>query len=122
MNNPFSAVSVPADLTVTTTERRGVRVLTPVGDVDAATATGFTEALLEAAEAGAPLVADLSRVEFLSCAGIRALFAARERATSFTVVCDGVRSVRRCLEVTGADTLLTVHSTLSGALAAAAAS
>ncbi|MFI5607893.1 STAS domain-containing protein [Amycolatopsis sp. NPDC051903] len=105
---------------MTTTDRRGVRVLTPVGDVDAATATGFTETLLEAVETGAPVVADLSRVDFLGCAGIRSLFTARERATSFTVVCDGVRSVRRCLEVTGADTVLTVHPTLADALAAAA--
>ncbi|WIX77883.1 STAS domain-containing protein [Amycolatopsis carbonis] len=122
MNTPFPAVSVPAELTITTTDHEGARVLTPVGDLDAATAHVFAEALTDAVELGRPVVADLSRVEFLGCAGIRALFTAHDRAVSFTVVCDGARSLRRCLDVTGASAMVAVHPTLSRALAAAVAS
>ncbi|MEV0073777.1 STAS domain-containing protein [Amycolatopsis sp. NPDC050768] len=122
MNTPFSPVSIPAELTITTTDHEGTRVLTPVGDLDAATAHVFAKALADAAQLGGPVVADLSRVEFLGCAGIRALFAAHDRAVSFTVVCDGVHGVRRCLDVTGASDTLAVHTTLTEALAAAVAS
>ncbi|WP_432852683.1 STAS domain-containing protein [Amycolatopsis sp. CA-161197] len=122
MNTPFSAVSIPTELTITTTDHEGTRVLTPVGDLDAATGHVFAEALTEAVELGKPVVADLSRVEFLGCAGIRALFTAHDRAVSFTVVCDGARGVRRCLDVTGASGTLAVHRTLAQALAAALAS
>ncbi|MET7996063.1 STAS domain-containing protein [Amycolatopsis sp. NPDC005232] len=122
MNTPFSPVSIPAELTITTTDHESTRVLTPVGDLDAATAHVFAEALADAARLGGPVVADLSRVEFLGCAGIRALFAAHDRAVSFTVVCDGLHGVRRCLDVTGASDTLAVHTTLTEALAAAVAS
>ncbi|WP_326834165.1 STAS domain-containing protein [Amycolatopsis rhabdoformis] len=118
MNTPFSsAVSLPAELTITTTEHHGTRVLTPVGDLDAATAPSFAEALTDAVRRGGPVVADLSRVEFLGCAGIRTLFEAHDRAVSFTVVCDGVRSVRRCLDITGASATLAVRTTLAEAVA-----
>ncbi|HWD01783.1 MAG TPA: STAS domain-containing protein [Amycolatopsis sp.] len=95
---------------MTTTLRDGVRVLTPVGDLDAATAGLFTAALAEATE---PVVADLSRVEFLGCAGIRALI------TTPPLAVVGSDAVRRALTVTGADSALTLHPTLAGALAAA---
>ncbi|MGW4487654.1 STAS domain-containing protein [Amycolatopsis sp. NPDC004368] len=117
MNTPLSsAVSIPAELTITTTDHDGIRVVTPVGDLDAATASEFAEALTDAARLGVPVVADLSRVEFLGCAGIRALFAAHDRAISFTVVVDGVPSVRRCLDVTGASAKLAVLTTLAEAV------
>ncbi|WP_103349112.1 STAS domain-containing protein [Amycolatopsis sp. CA-128772] len=111
MYDCFRTLYEPSGLTVTTTERpNGIRVLTLVGDIDAATVGTLEEALAT----GDRLVADLTRVAFLSCAGVRSLLAAHARA-ELTVVIGG-HAVARSLEATGADLLLTIHPAVGAAL------
>ncbi|MET8851870.1 STAS domain-containing protein [Amycolatopsis sp. NPDC004625] len=107
----FRTIYEPSGLTVTTTERPGgIRVLTLVGDIDAATVGILDEALAT----GERLVADLTRVSFLSCAGVRSLLEANAR-TELAVVLGG-HAVTRSLEATGADLVLTIHPGVGAAL------
>ncbi|RSD07838.1 STAS domain-containing protein [Amycolatopsis eburnea] len=112
MHDIFRTVYEPAGLTATTTERPGgVRVVTLVGDVDAATVGTLDEALAT----GDRIVADLTRVAFLSCAGVRSLLEADDR-TDLAVVVSG-HAVTRSLEATGADLVLKIHPRVGAALA-----
>ncbi|MEU4524300.1 STAS domain-containing protein [Amycolatopsis sp. NPDC024027] len=112
MYDCFRTLYEPSGLTVTTTERPGgVTVLTLVGDIDAATVGVLDEALAT----GERLVVDLTRVAFLSCAGVRALLQANAR-TELAVVLGG-HAVTRSLEATGADVLLKIHPRVGAALA-----
>jgi len=96
---------------VTTTERPGgITVLTLVGDIDAATVGTLDEALAT----GGPLIVDLTRVAFLSCAGVRSLLRADAR-TELAVVLGG-HAVTRSLEATGADLVLKIHPAVGAAL------
>jgi anti-anti-sigma factor len=111
MDDCFRTIYEPSSLTVTVTERPGgIRVLTLVGDIDAATVGTLDEALA----IGGRLVVDLTRVAFLSCAGVRSLLEANTRA-EMTVVLGG-HAVTRSLEATGADVLLTIHPQVGAAL------
>jgi len=111
MHDCFRMIDEPSGLTVTTTERPGrIRVLTLVGDIDAATVGSLDEALAT----GERLVVDLSRVAFLSCAGVRSLLRADARSDVAVVVGHGVT---RSLEVTGADLVLKLHTRMGEALA-----
>ncbi|MDT8913805.1 STAS domain-containing protein [Amycolatopsis sp. PS_44_ISF1] len=116
MTARFSVFSAPTELTVTITARRDVLVLTPVGEIDAASAPVLDEALLTVLSRGLRVVVDLSRVEFLGCAGIRVLCEAAGRAPSLTVVSGAGHGVRRCLEVTDAGLHLTILETLAEAV------
>jgi anti-sigma B factor antagonist len=108
----FRTIDEPSGLTFTTTERPGgIRVVTLVGDIDAATVETFDEALA----AGERLVVDLTRVAFLSCAGVRSLLEANTRAELAVVL--GGHAVTRSLEATGADVLLEIHPGVGAALA-----
>ena len=108
----FRTIDEPSGLTYTATERPGgVRVVTIVGDVDAATVETFDEALAT----GERLVVDLTRVAFLGCAGVRSLLAANNRARLAVVL--GGHAVTRSLEATGADVLLEIHPRVGAALA-----
>ncbi|MEU5265159.1 STAS domain-containing protein [Amycolatopsis sp. NPDC021455] len=113
MYDCFRTIEEPSGLTVTTIERPGgIRVLTFVGDIDAATVGTLDEAL---ATGGGRLVVDLSRVAFLSCAGVRSLLQANAR-TELAVVLGG-HAVARSLEATGADLVLKIHPRVEAALA-----
>ena len=115
MDDCFRTIFEPSGLTVTTTERPGgIRVLTLVGDIDAATVSILDEALAT----GGRLVVDLTRVAFLSCAGVRSLLQADAR-TELAVVLGG-HAVTRSLEATGADRLLKIHPGVELALASLA--
>ncbi|NBH09174.1 STAS domain-containing protein [Amycolatopsis sp. SID8362] len=112
MHDIFRTVYEPAGLTATTTERPGgIRVITLVGDIDAATVGTLDEALAT----GDRIVADLTRVAFLSCAGVRSLLEANDR-TGLALVVSG-HAVTRSLEATGADLVLNVHPRVGAALA-----
>ncbi|RSM37120.1 anti-sigma factor antagonist [Amycolatopsis balhimycina DSM 5908] len=112
MYDCFRTIDEPSGLTVTTTDRPGgIRVLTLVGDIDAATVGTLEEALAT----GDRLVVDLSRVAFLSCAGVRSLLQANAR-TELAVVRGG-HAVARSLEATGADVVLKIHPGVGAALA-----
>ncbi|WP_328608361.1 STAS domain-containing protein [Amycolatopsis sp. NBC_00345] len=119
MTARFSVFSAPTELTVTITGRDGVLVLTTVGDIDAASVPALDEALVTAQAGRERVVVDLSRVEFLGCAGIRVLCGAAERDPSLTVVSGTAHGVRRCLEVTDAALHLTIHETLAEAISPA---
>jgi anti-sigma B factor antagonist len=109
----FRTIDQPAGLTVTTTGRPGgVRVLTLVGDIDAATVDILDEALT----GGDRSVADLTRVAFLSCSGVRSLLLAHRRGELAVVVAG--HAVARSLEATGADLELAIHPRAEDALAA----
>lgn len=116
MTARFSVFSAPTELTVTVIARDGVLVLTTVGDVDAASVPALEEALVTALAGGVPVIVDLSRVEFLGCAGIRVLCEAAERVPSLTVVSGTAHGVRRCLEITDAAFHLAIHETLAEAI------
>jgi anti-anti-sigma factor len=108
----FRTIDEPSGLTFTTTERPGgIRVVTLVGDIDAATVEILDEALAK----GERLVVDLTRVAFLSCAGVRSLLEANTRAE--LAVVPGGHAVTRSLEATGADVLLEIHPRVGAALA-----
>jgi anti-sigma B factor antagonist len=108
----FRTIDEPSGLTFTTTERPGgIRMVTLVGDIDAATVETFDEALAT----GERLIVDLTRVAFLSCAGVRSLLEANTRARLAVVL--GGHAVARSLEATGADVLLEIHSRAGAALA-----
>lgn len=112
MYDCFRTIYEPSGLTVTTTDRPGgITVLTLVGDVDAATVGVLDEALTT----GERLVVDLTRVAFLSCAGVRSLLQADAR-TELAVVLGG-HAVTRSLEATGADVVLKIHPRVGAALA-----
>jgi anti-sigma B factor antagonist len=112
MYDCFRTLYEPSGLTVTTTERPGgITVLTLVGDIDAATVGILDEALAT----GERLVVDLTRVAFLSCAGVRSLLEANAR-TEVAVVLGG-HAVTRSIEATGADVLLKIHPRVGAALA-----
>ncbi|MBY8870686.1 STAS domain-containing protein [Micromonospora sp. PLK6-60] len=68
-------------LTLTTSSRPdGVRVLTAVGEIDMSNAASFATALGDAVTAdGAPLVVDLTAVEYLDSAGLSVLFPHADR-------------------------------------------
>jgi anti-anti-sigma factor len=112
MNDSFGTIDEPAGLTATITDRpAGIRVVTLVGDIDAAT-VGTLDAALATGER---LVVDLTRVTFLSCAGVRSLLEANARAEVAVVL--GGHAVTRSLEATGADALLAIHPGVVAALA-----
>ena len=110
--NLFRTFDEPSGLTFTSTVRPGgITVVTLVGDIDAATVGTLGEALAS----GERLVADLSRVTFLSCAGVRTLLDANRRL-ELTLVRGG-HAVTRSLQATGADLLLEIHPRLDAAIA-----
>ncbi|MFE3174936.1 STAS domain-containing protein [Amycolatopsis sp. NPDC059090] len=110
MTPHIPGVTAPVELTVRAARRADAIHLAPVGDLDAATAHVFEEAV---APLTGPVVVDLSGVAFLSCAGVRALLAAHERIPLLTVVPGQAHAVRRCLAVTGADEILGVRETVA---------
>ena len=119
MTARFSVFSAPTELTVTITGREGVQVLTTVGDLDAAGVPALDRALATALAGGGRVIVDLSRVEFLGCAGIRVLCVAGERHPSLIVVSGTGHAVRRCLEITDAARHLTIRETLAAAISPA---
>ena len=93
------------------TERERV-VITPVGELDLATAAPLEQGL-RGAENGGPagLVLDLRRLAFMDCSGLRVLIGAESRRAQTNgglqlVCCHG--QVRRLLHVTGLDERLTI--------------
>jgi len=97
------------------TKRNGATIVVRAeGEVDMNTVPLFGQALADAcAEAGPPMavVADLSDVTFLSSAGLTALLEAHNRCldngTPLRVKITH-HSVRRALEITGMDQILTL--------------
>ncbi|MEV4602050.1 STAS domain-containing protein [Amycolatopsis sp. NPDC049253] len=108
-------------LTLLTTVRDDDLVLvTAAGEIDAASVGDFRTVLAEACVVGEKLVVDLSRVGFLSCAGLRVLEETSRTRPALSVVATG-RLVLRVFDVTGAAQALDVRPRLVDACAAARA-
>jgi anti-sigma B factor antagonist len=97
-----------------------VAVLSLTGELDMLTAPQLERAIAGAAtKAPAAMIVDLTGVTFLASAGLNVLVAAYldiTRSAQFGVVADGV-VVRRPLQLTGLDTVVTLFPTLGDALA-----
>lgn len=99
-----------------------VTVVAPQGKLDAATAPDF-DAKLRAAVASdaSPVVLDLSGLEYVSSAGLRAVLAAAKRSASANgkMALSGLRpEVQKVFEVSGFSAMLSIHASREDALAA----
>lgn len=108
-------------LQVTVREEGFRAVVSPAGELDHATAELLREPLESCLDAGcAQLVIDCSHLEFCDSTGLNVLLGARLRAEAMGggVHLAGMRpAVARVFEITGAEAVFTVHSTLEAALA-----
>ncbi|MGW7537377.1 STAS domain-containing protein [Amycolatopsis sp. NPDC054798] len=110
-----------AGLTVFTSRRDGDIVLvTAAGEIDVASVGQFRSALSAASGAGGKLVVDLSRVGYLSCAGLRVLEETSRVRPALSVVATGPL-VLRAFAVSGIEAAVPVRRGLREAFAAAGA-
>jgi anti-sigma B factor antagonist len=115
--------AVPAQatrLTLLVEHQDDTVVLRASGEIDMLTAPQLEECVTSTLhDRPAMLVIDLTRVEFLSSAGIAALIAAQQQAGEHTRLCVVATGhvTFRPLELTGIDKELTIYSTLDHALA-----
>jgi anti-anti-sigma factor len=90
------------------------------GDLDLKTARSFRSALDEAAQDGKPrLIVDLGEVPFMDSSGLAAIIGAQKAMrpkTRLVVICP--EKLRRLLEVTRIDSVVTVVDSLAQALVA----
>ncbi|MFC9439661.1 STAS domain-containing protein [Nocardia sp. NPDC057030] len=94
------------------------RILSLNGEIDMASAPQFQAAVDDALrDQPSTLVIDLSRVEFFGSAGLSVLLVAAETLPAGQVRVVASPPVRRPIEVTGLDKLLSVHNTVDEALA-----
>ncbi|MFE9580931.1 STAS domain-containing protein [Nocardia sp. NPDC006044] len=94
------------------------RILSLNGEIDMASAPQFQAAVDDALrDQPSTLVIDLSRVEFFGSAGLSVLLVAAESLPTGQVRVVASPPVRRPIEVTGLDKLLSVHNTVDEALA-----
>ena len=88
--------------------------LVVAGELDESNAEEFRGALLELVDAArSPAILNLSEVMFFSSAGIRCLFAAKQRAVGRDVplLIEPSPVVTRLLEITGLTEMFELHST-----------
>lgn len=102
-------------LDITGATRGDWRVLTAAGRADIQALDQLDRAIAEAVESSRNVALDMSGVEYMSSAGLRALVAgaraAQKQGATF-VVCSPVPAVKKVLEVSGAALLLTVQEGL----------
>jgi len=102
----------------------GWQVLRVRGEVDISTAPRVRSQLMSLLSDGDPhLIVDMEGVRFLDSSGLGALVSAlklaRSRAGEMRLVCEGQRSVRKVLEVTGLERVLDRYDSVEAAAAAA---
>jgi anti-sigma B factor antagonist len=104
---------------VDTTVRGGHLVLAVAGEVDLASAPSFRRAAIEAAGDAGRVVVDLTACDHLDSVGVGLLLGLhkrlRERSGSLVVVCPEPR-VRRVLELTEVDRIITVVDRIDDAV------
>jgi anti-sigma B factor antagonist len=97
--------------------QQGLIVLTPVGDLDAFTVSGFRQEVAQLA-ARVQLVIDMSGVPFLDSSGLGALIGAirrvRELGGDVAIACNRP-SVEHLLRTTGFDRIVTLSETVEDA-------
>ena len=105
----------------TTESRDGARIVAPVGRIDEATATEFTERLSEAAAVGeGKLVLDLAGIAYMSSRGLRALTLAQRKgaeAGTTIVLARPNETMREILAISRYDMVFPVAATIEDALA-----
>ena len=104
-------------------QQAGWQVLTVRGEVDVTTTPRVRAQLISLLSDGKPrLIVDLEGVRFMDSSGLGALIAglklARSRAGELRIVCEGQRSVRKVLEVTGLERVLERYDSVEAAAAA----
>jgi anti-sigma B factor antagonist len=104
-------------------EQAGWQVLTVRGEVDITTTPRVRSQLISLLSEGEPqLIVDLEGVQFMDSSGLGALVAAlklaRSRSGELRLVCEGQRSVRKVLEVTGLERVLDRFDSVEAATAA----
>ena len=104
-------------------QQSGWQILTVRGEVDVTTTPRVRTQLLSLLSDGTPhVIVDLEGVRFLDSSGLGALVAglkqARSRAGELRIVCEGQRSVRKVLEVTGLERVLDRYDSVEAATAA----
>jgi anti-sigma B factor antagonist len=91
------------------------RVLTATGRADIQALDQLDKAIVAAVESSSKVALDLSGVEYMSSAGLRALIsgarAAQTRGATF-VVCSPVPAVRKVFEISGLASLLKIQEDL----------
>lgn len=109
-----------ARLTVEEHTVGGSAVVAPAGELDHDTAGLLRDALLRLQEQGrSRIVVDCSKLEFCDSTGLNVLLAARLQAEAAggAVHLAAMRpAVARVFEITGAETVFTVHTTLAEAV------
>jgi len=103
-------------ISITTSTRAGVDLVTVAGDVDIATHKALRDAGTSSTLTQDELVVDLNQIDFIDSMGIGALMfiarAAQRRATKLTFVCAPGRPSRRTITMTRLDTVLNLVDNL----------
>jgi len=102
--------------------RFGVWILTMHGEHDVSTQPSLAEELEHVADAGGPVVIDLSDAEFIDSSILRALVGAAGRYgdDGLAVVAPAGREPLRLVQLMGIDTVLHVYETCEAAIEAIA--
>lgn len=93
-------------------------VVEVAGELDLYTAPSFRESVLEATNDRTPprVIVDFHRLGFIDSSGLGAIVAClknlRERGGDLTLVAPEGSSLRRLLDLTGLDRVLTIHETV----------
>jgi len=108
-------------LRISSAVREGFPVVTVSGEIDLYTAPRFSDALAEASGNAAALIVDLSTISYIDSAGLSALLAVFRRLSSrgaslYVISPPNNPGVRRVMEVTRLDSLISVRPTLEDAL------
>jgi len=101
--------------------RDGYPVVTVTGEIDLYTAPRFQETLETAAKNSAVLIVDLSLISYIDSAGLSVLLLmykrlSARRGTLYVVSPPGNLGVRRVIEVTRLDSLVSIRPTLDDVL------
>lgn len=105
-------------------DKSNAKVVTIDGHLDASMASAVHEKLHDILEGDCTkLVFDLENLEYISSAGLRVLLYSAKKMQSKsgkTVLCSIPKSVQRVLEVSGLDTVFSIHSNIDEAVSSVA--
>ena len=123
MGTATTAAMGETTLELRVAEHDGWQVLYVRGEVDVSTTPRMRARLVAMLTHGEPqLIVDLEEVRFLDSSGLGAIVAAlklaRSRGGEVRLVCEGQRSVRKVLQVTGLDRVLERFDSVDDAVAA----
>lgn len=112
---------MPTTLSTQAGRRDGIEILSVSGEIDLSNSARLGRAIEASARADAPLVLDLTGVEFLDSAGTRALAVADDAAARLGAALLLVPSefIAHVLEVAGLEPAFRIHGSLDEAFEAA---